>query len=61
MPENDYTAAGELAAIVRQARDRAHWLSVHRRMRLAGHIEDLLSAVLRMCFELQETPWRGDA
>lgn len=43
----------EFVEMLRTARDRAHWLSVHRRMKLAGHVEDLLKVAYQMVVDLQ--------
>jgi hypothetical protein len=48
----DRDSIRELETVVRAARDKAHWLAVHRRMRMARHMESLLDAVYQMAVDL---------
>jgi hypothetical protein len=49
----DRAAIDELEDMLRQARDRAHWLAVHRRMKLARHIENQVEASLKLAYDLR--------
>jgi hypothetical protein len=49
---SDRDTLDELEELLIHARNKAHWLHVHRRMRLAGHIEDLLKIALRLCYDV---------
>lgn len=50
----------ELEEMLRTARDRAHWLNVHRRMGLASHIETGLDMLLRLTYDLRGRVARGE-
>lgn len=51
--DRDRSDLEELETMIRRVRDRAHWLNVHRRMRLAGHIEAGADVLLRLCYDLR--------
>lgn len=50
----------ELVQLLRQVRDKAHWLNVHRRMGLAKHIEQGADLLLRITWDLQGRRARGE-
>jgi hypothetical protein len=41
-----------LILVLRDARDKAHWLAVHRRMALAAHVEQGLLLLLDMMYDV---------
>lgn len=50
----------ELIEMLRDVRDRAHWLAVHRRMKLAEHIELVAAALVHMAVDLRGRRARGE-
>lgn len=58
--QRDRESLQELESMLRTARDRAHWLAVHRRMRMARHIEEQLDTLLRMAYDLRGRHQRGE-
>lgn len=56
--EEDQRLAEELIEMIQRARDRAHWMAVHRRWKLAKSIEMILDALLVLAREQKSVIYR---
>ena len=61
LAEGDYGDTEEMIRWLQQVRDRAHWLHVHRRHRVAEYIEQNAELGLRMARALRGQIARGES